>query len=157
MAVPAEGLLVSVTAVGPLTVVGKTPVPELYFSEGLPGFPDSRRFALVQWGDDGPFSVMVDLDDDDVQFLVVPPGVFYGDYDVELDDWVVAKLGLVEPDDALVLVIVTLNGDVKTATANLLGPIVVNITTRQAVQAVLSDRRYGTRVPLLLSSSPEGS
>lgn len=148
----------SVTAVGPLTVVGKTPVPELYFAEGLPGFPASRRFALVQWGGDGPFSVMVDLDDEYVQFLVVPPGVFYADYDIELDDWVVAKLGLVAPDDALVLVIVTLDGEVKNATANLLGPIVVNHQTRQAVQAVLSDRRYGTRVPLVLpASSPEGS
>jgi flagellar assembly factor FliW len=150
---------VSVTALGPLTVVGKTPIPELYFAEGLPGFPDSRRFALVQWGDEGPFSVMVDLDDDYVRFLVVPPGVFYSDYDIELDDWVAAKLGLVDPDDALVLVIVTLDGDVRTATANLLGPIVVNHHTRQAVQAVLSDRRYGTRVPLVIptASSPEGS
>ncbi len=148
----------SVGVPGSLTVVGKAPVPELCFPDGLPGFPDSRRFALVEWTRGGPFSVMVDLDHDDVRFLVVPPAVFYADYDIELDDWVTARIGLVEPQDALVLVIVTLDGDVRTATANLLGPLVVNVATRHAVQAVLSDRRYGTRVPLVLPTSPaEGS
>ncbi len=124
-------------------------VPEVTFAAGLPGFPGPRRFALVQWGDDGgPYSVMVDLDEPVVRFLVVPPQVFFPDYVVDLDDAVASALHLDDPDDCLLLVIVALGGRAEDATANLLGPIVINVRTFQGQQAVLADSGHSTRVPL---------
>ena len=124
-------------------------VPELVFSQGLPGFPGPRRFALMRWGAaDGPYSLLVDLDDPDVRFLVMPPVVFFPDYVVDLDDAVAAKVHLDDAADCLLLVIVTLGNRPEEATANLLGPVVVNMRTREGVQAVLSDSGHGTRVPL---------
>ena len=124
-------------------------VPEVLFAQGLPGFPGPRRFALVRWGAaDGPYSVMVDLDAPVVRFLVVPPQVFFPEYVVDLDDAVAASLALEDPDDCLVLVIVALGDRPQDATANLLGPIVINVRTLQGLQAVLSDSGHTTRVPL---------
>ena len=128
---------------------GAVDVPELTFPGGLPGFPESRRFALVRWGAfEGPYSLMVDLDDPDVRFLVMPPYVFFPDYVVDLDDAVAAKIHLERPEDCLLLVIVTLTGRPEEATANLLGPVVVNLKTREGTQAVLAESGYSTRTPL---------
>jgi flagellar assembly factor FliW len=129
-----------------------TDVPELHFAAGLPGFPDHHRFTLVWWGDEeGPFSILVSLDEPTVEFLVVPPTMFFPDYAPEIDDDVAERLGLQSADDALLLVIVTVGADPAQATANLLGPIVVNRHTRDAVQAVLADGSHELRAPLLPS------
>jgi flagellar assembly factor FliW len=113
-------------------------VPELYFAGGLPGFPDVRRFVLVRIGDESsPFSVLRSLDagpDDGPgpEFVVTHPGLFFPDYEPEIDDDTVTRLELKSADDALLLVIVTAGDPVASSTANLLGPIVVNRHTRAA-------------------------
>ncbi len=138
-------------AVAPSTTAA-VDVPELVFASGLPGFPGERRFALVRWGAfEGPYSLMVDLDHPDVRFLVMPPYVFFPDYVVDLDDAIAAKIHLERPEDCLLLVIVTLGARPEDATANLLGPIVINLQTREGVQAVLAESGYSTRVPLRAS------
>jgi flagellar assembly factor FliW len=127
-------------------------VPELHFAAGLPGFPDARRFALVYWGDDtdSAFSILTSLEQDGLEFLVVPPVMFFPLYAPEIDDATVERLGIETADDALLLVIVNVPGDDPSkATANLLAPIVVNRHTREAVQAVLADGEYEIHAPLL--------
>lgn len=125
-------------------------IAELTFRRGLPGFPGERRFTLVQWGEaDSPYSVLVDLDTPDLRFLVAPPAVFFPSYEVELDDTTVASLDLRSADEALLLVIISATDRPENATANLLGPIVVNTRTRNGMQAILAESGYGTRVPLL--------
>ena len=125
-------------------------IPELHFRAGLPGFPGERRFALVRWGThEGPYSVLVDLDDTDIRFLVAPPALFFPQYEVELDDQSVELLGLGTADEALILMIVTLGERPEDATANLLGPVVINTRTHEALQAVLPEAGYSTKVPLL--------
>jgi flagellar assembly factor FliW len=81
--------------------------------------------------------------------VVVPPSVFFPDYEPELDDEVVDALDLRSAEDALLLVIVTLGEAAAEATANLLGPVVINQRTRAAAQAVLASGQHGTRVPLV--------
>lgn len=125
-------------------------IPELHFRAGLPGFPGERRFALVRWGaNEGPYSVLVDLDDNDVRFLVAPPALFFPQYEVELDDQSASTLGIEDASEALVLMIVTLGERPEDATANLLGPVVINVRTREALQVVLPEAGWGTKVPLL--------
>lgn len=134
--------------------VAAADVPELVFATGLPGFPGERRFALVRWGAfEGPYSLMVDLENPDVRFLVMPPYVFFPDYVVDLDDTIAAKIHLAKAENCLLLVIVTLGATPEDATANLLGPVVINLETREGVQAVLAESGYSTRVPLRTTSA----
>ena len=129
-------------------------IPELHFRAGLPGFPGERRFALVRWGaNEGPYSVLVDLDDPDVRFLVIPPEAFFPTYTPEIDDATAQTLELTgEPNEALILVIISLGDRPEEATANLLGPVVINTRTRQGAQAVLADNGFSTRVPVLAAA-----
>src|SRR3954469_19670585 len=123
---------------------------ELLFESGLPGFPDAPRFTLVRWGDDdSPFSLMRSTEHDGLEFVVVPPMVFFPDYEPELDDTTAARLDLDRADDAILLVMVTLGQQAADATANLLGPIVVNRNTQRAAQAVLASSGYELRTPLI--------
>jgi flagellar assembly factor FliW len=123
---------------------------ELTFRRGLPGFPGERHFRLVRWGDDdSPYSLLVDLDSPELRFLVAPPAVFFPSYEVDLDDITVNNLDLRSADEALLLVIISATDRAETATANLLGPLVINTRTRLGAQAILAESGYGTRVPLL--------
>jgi flagellar assembly factor FliW len=138
-----------------MTAPDDTDLPELHFASGLPGFPDARRFVLVRIGDElSPFSVLRSLDngpDDapDIEFVVTHPGLFFPDYEPEIDDDTANRLELASADDALLLVIVTVADPVADSTANLLGPIVVNRHTRAAAQAVLGSSGYATREALV--------
>jgi flagellar assembly factor FliW len=129
-------------------------LPELHFASGLPGFPDVRRFLLVRiGGDDSPFSVLRSLDEGtELEFVVTHPGLFFPDYEPEIDDDTANRLELKSAEDALLLVIVTVADPVAASTANLLGPIVVNRHTRAAAQAVLGNSGYATREALVSAS-----
>jgi flagellar assembly factor FliW len=123
---------------------------ELTFRRGLPGFPGERHFTLVRWGDDdSPYSLLIDLESPELRFLVAPPSIFFPSYEVDLDDATVANLDLRSAEEALLLIIISATDRAETATANLLGPLVINTRTRQGVQAILAESGYGTRVPLL--------
>jgi len=130
-------------------------LPELHFAGGLPGFPDVRRFVLVRLGDElSPFSVLRSVDEGAdnapaLEFIVTHPGLFFPDYEPEIDDDTAGRLDLQSADDALLLVIVTVTDPVSASTANLLGPIVVNRHTRAAAQAVLGNSGYATREALV--------
>ncbi|HWC36514.1 MAG TPA: flagellar assembly protein FliW [Mycobacteriales bacterium] len=130
-------------------------VPSIRFRRGLPGFPGDRSFCLLRWGSaGGVYSVLVDPAEPNVRFLVVPPGLFFPSYEIELDDATVAQLGIESADEVLLLVIVTVHERPEDATANLLGPIVINTNCREGLQLVLPDPKWGTRVPLLADATP---
>jgi flagellar assembly factor FliW len=79
---------------------------------------------------------------------VVAPGPFFADYAPEIDDAVVAELGVEHADDLLALLVVTLGSTPDSATANLLAPVLVNHRTRRAGQYLLDDVDLPLRAPL---------
>lgn len=128
------------------------PAPSiLEFPDGLPGFPDARRFTLetLEEGME-PFRSMRSLDLESLRFVVVPPGDVFENYVIEVPEDDVERLGLHGAEDALVLVIVTVS---RPPTANLLGPVVVNRHTGRARQVVLVGSSYEVRTPLPLADS----
>jgi len=81
----------------------------------------------------------------DLSFLVGVPRAFFPEYTVELDDQSCDDLGLHEPADALVLVILSAGADPAATTANLLAPVVINAHTRTAAQVILSGSEWPVR------------
>jgi len=130
-----------------------TDVVEINFPAGLPGFPNAHRFELAPWGPAGsPFMLLSSVDDPDVGFVVVPPWVFYPEYEFELDTGAAERLGLTQAEDAVVFAVVTLREKPDASTVNLLGPIVVNRFTHEAAQVVLPSAGYSVRAPLAVAS-----
>jgi len=130
----------------------QTDFVEIRFAAGLPGFPHVHLFHLEAWGPAGsPYLMLRAVDDPDVGFVVVPPWVFYPDYEFDLDDASAERLGLVVADDAIVLAVVTLRERPELATLNLLGPIVMNRHTHEAAQIVLPTTVYSVRAPLAVT------
>jgi flagellar assembly factor FliW len=130
-----------------------TDVVEINFPAGLPGFPQAHRFELAPWGPAGsPFMMLGSVDDPEVGFVVVPPWVFYPDYEFELDNGTAERLALEGSEDAVVFAVVTLRDRPEDSTLNLLGPIVVNRFTHEAAQVVLPTSGYSVRAPLAIAS-----
>jgi flagellar assembly factor FliW len=126
-------------------------LPVIEFVAPLPGFPDTRSFVLVRLDDDGLVFSLTSVDTPDLRFLVMPPQPFFPDYAPEIDDESLAALGA-GPDDAhelLVLLVITTGEQPSDATANLMAPIVLHLSTRRAVQLVLATSGLAVRAPLL--------
>ena len=118
----------------------------LTFTDGLLGFPDAQRFALVDAGDDGTYFWLQSLDDPHLAFLAAVPWAFFPDYAPELPAPDQEALELTDPAQALVFCLLTFTDEA--VTANLLGPLIVNATTRLGRQIVLGESDYSARMPL---------
>lgn len=116
------------------------------FADGLLGFPDTNRFALVDAGDDGTYFWLQSLDDPRLAFLAAVPWAFFPDYEPELSMSEQEALGITDPSEVLVFCLLTITEEA--VTANLLGPLVVNSNTREGRQIVLDNSEYSARVPL---------
>ena len=126
-----------------------TDLPVIELVRPMPGFPERRRFALVQLDDDGVLCSMTSLDEPALRFLVVPPGRFFPDYAPEVEDDVLEDLEIGSEDDVLLLVVLNAGGSLATTTANLAAPVLVNPTTRRAGQIVLDSPGLPVAAPLL--------
>lgn len=120
---------------------------ELTFSGGLVGFPSSERYALVEVPDAGPLFRLTSLDEPGLEFVVVPPTLFFPDYAPVIDEAAAERLGLDDDRDVLLLVVLTLGQTAGDATANLLAPLVVNQRDGLAGQ-VLAEGEHPLRAPL---------
>lgn len=138
------------------TVATDLEVPQLTFTAGLPGFPDAHTFVLLNTElAQEPFAILRCVEDEALEFVVVPPYLFFPDYSPEIDDATVARIALSDPTDAVLLVILTVGEDAADVTANLLGPIVVNSKTKLAAQAILTTQGYELREPLFSKETIE--
>jgi len=137
-------MIVNTSRFGPVEVDDERVIT---FTKGLLGFPQHRRFVLIQPNDDGYFFWLQSADAPELAFVVTDPSLFVADYIVPLRQDQMAEMGLNTLEEAQVLVIVNKRG--TQLTGNLQGPLVIHTERRTAEQLVLADRRFHTRVPLL--------
>ncbi|MFD0673634.1 flagellar assembly protein FliW [Cohnella sp. GCM10027633] len=125
------------------------------FEQGIPGFEELKRFTLIEVEEHAPFSYLQSIDDGEVSFVITDPFEFYSEYECELPDQVVEGLKINSADQVAVRVIVSINGQLETATANLLAPVIVNLGSRLGKQVVLAKTSYTTRHSLFQTSDPK--
>ncbi len=113
---------------------------------GLPGFEGSHRFAMIPADDIGAYCWLQSTDAADLAFLAAVPGFFFPSYEPDIPEEDADELDLQRVDQAQLLCLVSITNDL--ISANLMGPIVLNVTTRQARQVVLVDQGWSTREPL---------
>lgn len=124
-------------------------LPVIDLVHPLPGFPDQRRFALVQLDDSGVLCQLRSLDDPNLRFLVMPPAPFFPDYAPEVGEDVVADLQIESAEDVIVLLVLNAGESLDSTTANLMAPVLINTVTLRASQVILDDPALSVATPLV--------
>ena len=124
------------------------PASVVEFSAGLPGFEDQTRFVLVERPATAPILFMQSLELPDLCFLTAPLNALDPGYELAMTPEDRNRLGVAAHGEMLCLAILSApeNGPM---TANLLAPVVINLSTRRAVQAVRADSRYSHQQALV--------
>lgn len=87
--------------------------------------------------------------DPDLQFILINPLHFLADYDPRIPPHELRELDVRDPKELLLYTVVTFAPELSDSTANLLGPIFINIRTRRGKQIVIDDERYSVRERIL--------
>lgn len=126
------------------------------FPAGIPGFPDMRKYVLIENKEGHVFHIMQSVEDPALAFILTDPKLFVADYKAAVDKEEVAELLLGPDDEPVVLAIVTVpRDDAAAVTANLQAPIVLNPRTRLGRQVVLTDGPYSIRHPLVAGAEDD--
>jgi flagellar assembly factor FliW len=115
---------------------------------GVLGFPEYKKFALVDAADETLILWLQSLDNPEIAFPVLEPKIFRADYSVRLSAAELRELKLENINKAAVFSILTIPSDVTQMTANLKAPIVINLSAGIAKQVVLQENEYNIKQPM---------
>jgi flagellar assembly factor FliW len=108
------------------------------FPKGMVGFESFKRFKLFH--EEGGKTVfwLQSVDDAKITFPVVSPDAIDIAYEIELSDVDCELIGMKDPADVVVVVVVYrgTNGPIA---ANMRSPVILNLKTRQGLQKVLQE------------------
>jgi flagellar assembly factor FliW len=152
LALPPEPVMtVHSDLLGPLAVTAD----DLFtFPLGLFGFPECRRFVLVPAARRGVYWLQ-SADYGTLAFLLVDPFLVHDGFVVDLASSDLAELHADSnsPPSVAILSIVTLPAvRGEQCTANLQGPLALNMRERVGKQLAISDSEFGIRCPIELPS-----
>jgi flagellar assembly factor FliW len=113
------------------------------FDEGLPGFPEHKKFViLLESSQDETFCWLQSVDDGQLAFALINIYNVKPDYNPLANREDVEALGSFEENNLLVYNVVVIPDDIKQMRANLRAPIVINPTTKRGKQIVLDNEEY---------------
>jgi flagellar assembly factor FliW len=131
---------------------------EVEFPCGLPGFDSRTRFIAVTFVESEPLIYLQSLEDPDLCFITMPVLSVDPKYRLTASEEDLERLGLpttCQPrigDDVLCLAVLSIRE--TGPTANLLAPVLINLRTRKAVQAVAPESDYSHQHVLLAPEEP---
>jgi flagellar assembly factor FliW len=117
----------------------------LTFPEGLIGFPDYHDFVVVDYQVVGDcVRWLQSVTEPELGFLTLDPKAVFPDYDPDFCPKDLELLGS-DPDDLVLLTVVTVPTDVRRMTANLQAPLVLNPKKRVGRQVITTSPEYTTK------------
>ena len=123
----------------------------LSFADGLPGFPECRRFFLLHeikdepQEDEGLFSWLQSVDDGDVAFALMDVYMVMPQYDPQVSNDDLAELGECADEDLLVYNIAVIPEDINDISVNLKAPVLINAAQKKGRQVVAANETYEVR------------
>lgn len=123
----------------------------IVFENGIVGFPELTQFALIhdeEKGENAGIRWMQSMQEPAFAMPVMDPLVVMPEYNPEVEDEMLKKLGEITPDNLLVLVTVTVPSDLTKMTVNLQGPMIINADTRKACQVIVDGDAYQVKYPI---------
>jgi flagellar assembly factor FliW len=118
---------------------------------GMLGFPDKKKFIILQHKENSPFFWYQSLDDPELAFVITNPFLFIPDYKVDLEATLKEMSWNGDGNNRYLDLFIVVNiprGMPHKMTGNFIGPILVNTKNYQAVQMVLSNSLYTHRYQL---------
>jgi len=121
------------------------------FPEGIFGFNDHVKFALIEEGEDTPFKWLQSTMDREIAFIVIQPELFMkNSYVPEIPKSDLKLISAESIDDCIILSIVTIpENNPEKMTANLQGPILLNKKNKKGRQSISNNENHLVRVPIL--------
>lgn len=121
------------------------PARPIFFERGLFGFGEARSFLLAPTTKEGLYWLQ-STEIEALCLVLADPFRFFPGYSVDLPDIDAAYLDAQEPDDVAVLVTVTLaDRPDRASTANLQGPVAINVRSRRGRQVIINQPGFGVR------------
>jgi flagellar assembly factor FliW len=118
------------------------------FEHGIPGFENFHQFIISSYNDDSPFLVMQSVEKSDLAFILIELVNIVPGYAIDLSNELAAEIKLEKPEDAVVVTIVNIPGELSRATVNLAAPIILNSKVKLGKQIILNNPAYGLKHPL---------
>ena len=87
---------------------------------------------------------------------MVDPFLICTEYETDIDDESLGKIGITKPEDIIIMTIVTVPHDGSAITANFQGPLVINKQNHMCMQAILNDNRWSTKVDIVKALNTKG-
>jgi flagellar assembly factor FliW len=123
----------------------------IHFRDGLLGFHDKKDFIILEHKPGSPFLWLQSMDTPDLAFVMISPFLMKSDYLKDISPEEETLLKNENNDEILVFSLVSIpRGEAEKATANLMGPIVVESKSRNAKQVILVNSGYSHRHPIIL-------
>jgi flagellar assembly factor FliW len=123
-------------------------ISRLTFEEGLVGCPDWTSFLLYKGGNIAPFAMLISLVQGHCSLPVIDPWLIDSTYNPTLTEAQQEELGIEGDDELQWFTILNIERDLTNATANLLGPLAINVRTGHGLQTVLSNSGYSASYPV---------
>lgn len=137
--------------------LGEVPINEeeiLTFENGLPGFPEEKKYILLGLDSDLPIALLQATENKELGFIVAYPYAFKGDYAFDLSEEDKEELKIESESDVAVYTVLTLKESFQQSTMNLLAPVVINKSKKLGKQIILQDSE---QYPLRFQIAAEGS
>jgi flagellar assembly factor FliW len=133
--------------------LGRVTVSEnqiITFPSGLPGFPNFRRYTLLNSHLKSPFYCLQCLDDPSLAFLLTEPAAVVPDYRPKKSVNDLKDLQAASIDDLQILVTLTIPpGRPREMTANLMSPLLINQARGLGKQVVIDKPQYSHQHPVI--------
>ncbi|WMC93891.1 flagellar assembly protein FliW [Kineothrix sp. MB12-C1] len=120
------------------------------FPKGIVGFPDLTEFTMIHDEETGAGSIhwLQSIQEPAFAMPVMDPLLIKEDYNPEVEEEWIKPLGELNPEELLVLVTVTVPGDLTKMSVNLRGPIVINAGAKKACQVIIEGDEYQVKYPI---------
>ncbi len=110
---------------------------------GFLGFEHLKQFIVVSLEGQEPFKWFQSIEDRNIAFLMIDPLFFKPDYVVDITPGEMAALQTSSLEDIALFVLVSIpSGRPESMSANLQGPLAINMKDSCAAQLVLSESDY---------------
>ncbi len=115
------------------------------FPNGLIGFPEVKRFILMDYKDTS-LKWLQSVDEADVAFIVTHPLELFPDFSLKIESYTKSLLEIDNEENMVIFAILRVDGE--NVTSNLQGPLLINSMNKKGMQVVNDDPRFSCKTPL---------